>query len=52
MVQINDNDAPIITAGKIIFATKEDLTDMFSVEEIKEIASYLMLYYMYHEKGD
>jgi hypothetical protein len=29
-----------------------DTMDMFSLEEIKEIADYLMVYYESHENGD
>lgn len=29
-----------------------DTQDMFDVEEIKEIADYLMVYYQAHELGD
>lgn len=33
--------------------TDADSVDMFSLEEIKEIADYLMVYYLAHEKkGD
>ena len=29
-----------------------DTIDMFAIEEIKEIADYLMVYYMSHKEGD
>ncbi len=29
-----------------------DIQDMFDVEEIKEIAEYLMIYYNTHQNGD
>lgn len=66
MIQINDNDLPIMVAEKIINGTKpynptdlmkafakaltgnehsSDTQDMFDLEEIKEIADYLMVYY-------
>ena len=74
MITIEDNDSPVLAAGKIIHGTKlfessplqkafatvtlGDETalgtqDMFDLEEIKEIADYLMVYYLAHEKkGD
>lgn len=73
MIQINDNDLPIIVAEKIIYGIKpynptdlmktftkavtgnEDpdyMRDMFDVEEIKEIADYLMVYYQAHKNSD
>ena len=32
--------------------TAGDTVDMFSLEEIKEIADYLVLYYESHKEGD
>ena len=32
--------------------TAGDTVDMFSLEEIKEIADYLIVYYESHEEGD
>ena len=32
--------------------TASDTVDMFSLEEIKEIADYLMVYYEGHKEGD
>ena len=32
--------------------TASDTVDMFSLEEIKEIADYLMVYYESHKEGD
>lgn len=73
MIQINDNDLPIMVAEKIINGTKLynptdlmkafakavtgnehscDTQDMFDLEEIKEIADYLMVYYQAHQNGD
>jgi len=73
MIQINDNDLPIMVAEKIINGVKpynptacmkalakaltgdENLSntqDMFDIEEIKEIADYLMVYYKAHQNGD
>jgi len=73
MIQINDNDLPIMVAEKIINGTKpynptdfmktltkavtgnehsSDTQDMFDIEEIKEIADYLMVYYQAHQNGD
>ena len=73
MIQINDNDLPIMVAEKIINGTKpynptdfiktltkvvagdehaSDTQDMFDIEEIKEIADYLMVYYQSHQNGD
>lgn len=71
MIQINDDDTPIMVAEKIIFGVKpynptdfmknltkvvvgdehaSDTQDMFNIEEIKEIADYLMVYYQAHKK--
>lgn len=56
MIEINDTDLPITVAEKIITGTKpyvaSDTVDMFSLEEIKEIADYLMMYYESHKEGD
>ena len=65
MIQINDNDLPITVAEKIINGTRpyesfckscdrhaSDTQDMFDIEEIKEIADYLMVYYQAHQNGD
>ena len=74
MIQINDNDLPIMVAEKIINGTKPyipttdfmkalakavtgdehsmDTQNMFNLEEIKEIADYLMVYYQAHQNGD
>ena len=73
MIQINDNDLPIMVAEKIINGTKpynptyfiktltkvatgdehaSDTQDMFDIEEVKEIADYLMVYYQSHQNGD
>ena len=74
MIQINDNDLPIMVAEKIINGTKpynpttdlmkalaKSITgneqsigtqDMFDIEEIKEIADYLLVYYQAHQNGD
>lgn len=54
MIQINDFDLPIQVAEKIIGGTKEKTgetvinRDMFDLEEIKEIAGYLTVYYDTH----
>ena len=66
MITINDDDLPIVAAGKIITGKKPykptplervactvifgdahaaDKIDMFSLQEIKEIADYLLVYY-------
>ncbi len=73
MIQINDNDLPIMVAEKIINGVKpnhptpfmkslaqaitgdehaSESIDMFDLEEIKEIADYLMVYYEAHKNGD
>lgn len=67
MIQIEDYDTPIQVAEKIIEGTKkvpatildkafgeEEMVskDMFELEEIKEIAGYLMVYYESHKNGD
>ena len=35
-----------------LFGTKCDTQDMYSLEEIKEIADYLIVYYNNHQDGD
>ena len=56
MIEINDTDLPITVAEKIINGTKPYVAalavtiDMFSVDEIKEIATYLMVYYESHKE--
>lgn len=54
MIEIKDTDLPITVAEKIITGTKQynDTVDMFDLEEIKEIADYLMVYYESHKEGD
>ena len=73
MIEIKDNDMPIVAAEKIITGTKPynptplmktaakaitgsdtvcDTQDMFDLEEIKEIAEYLMVYYESHKEGE
>lgn len=73
MIQINDNDLPIIVAEKIITGVKpnnptpfmkslaqaitgdehaSETVDMFDLEDIKEIADYLIVYYETHNNGD
>lgn len=47
MITINDNDTPLTVAEKIIKAT-----DQYSIGEIKEIADYLWVYCLSHEKYD
>ena len=73
MIQIKDNDLPIMVAEKIISGVKPynptplmkslataitgdensgNTQDMFDLEEIKEIADYLIVYYEAHKNGD
>ena len=64
MIHIEDNDPPIIVAGKIIYGTKEAVSqldfsghgtyqkDMFDLDEIKEIADYLLCFYNTHKISD
>ena len=64
MIHIEDNDPPIIVAGKIIYGTKEAVPqldflgqgayqkDMFDLDEIKEIADYLLCFYNTHKISD
>ena len=58
MITINDNDLPITVAEKLITGTKEETgilgthPDMYSQEEIKEIAKYLLTYDLCHPNGD
>lgn len=49
------NPTPLAKAvAKAITGNENDVNeiDMFSLEEIKEIADYLMVYYNNHENGD
>ena len=47
------NPTPIMKAmSKAITGEDSNTQDMFSQEEIKEIADYLMVYYDSHEAGD
>ena len=47
------NPTPMIKAmSKAITGEDSNTQDMFSLEEIKEIADYLMVYYDSHEAGD
>ena len=58
MVEIYDTDLPITVADKIITGTKPcvaipaESIDMFSIDEIKEIVDYLMVYYESHKEGE
>ena len=63
MIHIEDNDPPIMVAGKIIYGTKEAVPqldlghgtyqkDMFDLDEIKEIADYLVCFYNTHKISD
>lgn len=38
--------------SKAITGNECDTQDMFDLEEIKEIADYLMVYYQSHQNGD
>ena len=44
----------IKTLTKIVIGDEHscDTQDMFDIEEIKEIADYLMVYYQAHQNGD
>lgn len=47
------NPTPMMKAmSKAITGEDNNTQDMFSREEIKEIADYLMVYYDSHEAGD
>lgn len=58
MITINDNDLPITVAQKLIIGVKEETNsfgthpDMFSQEELKEIARYLLTYDICHPNED
>lgn len=39
-------------ATEKLFGIECDTQDMFELEEIKEIADYLMVYYQAHQNGD
>lgn len=51
MIKIEDKDMPITVADKLINATKDEeclsklhCPDMFDVDELEEIANYLLVY--------
>ena len=54
MITIEDKDMPIVAAYKIINWVRpycdDGIQDHFSLEELKEIADYLMVYYNAHIK--
>lgn len=53
MIFIDDGDLPITAAQKIVTGTRRDEGDMFTLEEIREIATYLLMYWDAHkETGD
>ena len=65
MIHINDNDTPCLVANKIIYGTKEGKPnklaqafgqiggdDMFDIDEIKEIAEHLLIYYNTYKDRD
>ena len=67
MIQIEDDDLPITAAQKIIggkrkaersiihkalFGTDEYQRDMFSIDEMREIAIYLMIFYLNHKEDE
>lgn len=55
MIEIHDTDLPITVADKIITGTKPaelNFINMFDIDEIKEIADYLMVYYESHKEGE
>lgn len=67
MIRIEDNDLPITAAQKIITGKREaekssidnalsvfgfGPRDMFDIDEIREIAIYLMMFYMDHKEEE
>lgn len=47
------NTSPALTAITKAITNEEELTeDMFTIEEIKEIADYLMIYYQSYIRGE
>ena len=53
MITIKDDDTPIVAAEKIIYGVrKNDLRDQFDIDDIKELAEYLLLYYKIHKDND
>ena len=48
----NDISEQLRNATEKLFGIKADTSDMFTLEEIKEIADYLMVYYQNHLEGD
>lgn len=47
------NTSPTLTAITKAITNEEELTeDMFTLEEIKEIADYLIVYYKSNENGE
>ena len=67
MIQIEDDDLPITAAQKIITGKRQvekssidnalsalgfGPRDMFDIDEIREIAIYLMIFYMNHREEE
>lgn len=53
MITINEDDLPIVAAEKIVTGTRKDGGDIYPLEELREIAIYLMTYYEIHKEiGD
>lgn len=48
----NDISEALRNATEKLFGIRADTQDMFSLEEIKEIADYLMVYFQAHINGD
>lgn len=48
----NDLSETMRKATEKLFGVKADTQDMFTLEEIKEIADYLTVYYQAHINGD
>ena len=57
MIQINDTDLPVTVAQKIIrgtFGPESDThqRDMYDVSDIREIALYLMVFYIMNREKE
>lgn len=52
MIQIEDNDLPITVAEKLIRGKTSKEFDMFNLEELREIAAYLAVFYTNHKEED
>ena len=48
MITIKDTDNPLEAMSKIIYGTKGNKEDMFSVKDLKDMHGYLAVFLMNH----